>query len=57
MVCAGYQQYHDADMSIWTYGTIIFRVAGQDNCLDDKLNDYQGTTSGNITQRTQQVWP
>jgi len=54
---AGHTQYANLNPTNWTYGTIIFRVAGQDNCLNDKLKDYQSTTSGNITHQDQQVYP
>ena len=52
---AGITQYKL--LTNWNYGTIVFRVAGQDNCFSDKLNNYQSSTSGNITHSDQQVYP
>ncbi len=52
---AGQTQY--TVLTNWTYGTIIFRVAGQDNCFGDKLKSYQSSTSGNISHQDQQVYP
>lgn len=38
-------------------GNVTFRVAGHDNCFNDKLTSYAGSTSGTITYVEQQVYP
>lgn len=53
---AGHDQYQLAGTNM-TGGAVIFRVAGWDNCLDDKLNNYAGSTSGTLTEDHFQVWP
>jgi hypothetical protein len=52
---AGHDQYHYATNLI--VGTVIFRVAGWDNCLDDTLKNYPGSTSGTLDFRDRQVYP
>ncbi len=54
---AGRTQYAALNSTNWTYGTITFRVAGQDNCFSDTLKNYQSSTSGNIINQDQQVYP
>lgn len=51
---AGHDAYHYATN---ISNTVIFRVAGSDNCFSDTLKSYAGGTSGNITSTTRQVWP
>jgi hypothetical protein len=54
---AGRTQYAALNSTNWTYGTITFRVAGQDNCFGDTLKTYQASTSGTITYVDDQVYP
>lgn len=57
------QAWYDGGREQFSYATnlvgtaIVFHVAGQDNCMDDTLNSYPATTSGNITDDHNQVWP
>ena len=37
--------------------SVTFRVAGHDNCFNDKLTSFAGSTSGTITYVEQQVFP
>jgi hypothetical protein len=51
---AGHEQYSIATNMT---GTVVFRVVGWDNCMDDKLNNYAGSTSGSLAEDHLQVWP
>lgn len=56
------QAWYDGAHNSYQYATnisntVIFRVAGSDNCFSDTLKNYAGGTSGNITSTTRQVYP
>lgn len=38
-------------------GNVTFRVVGHNNCFNDKLSNYAGSTSGTISYVDQQVYP
>ena len=40
-----------------TLTTVIFRVTGWDNCMDDKLTSYPDIGTGSLTVKDQQVYP
>jgi hypothetical protein len=53
---AGHDQYNNAT-GLTGISSIVFRVAGWDNCLDDTLKSPPDSTSGTLDYRDQQVYP
>jgi len=58
---AASKQYHEAAPGAIT-NTVIFRVTGYPECMDDKVNAYTdpsspSATPGNLTKQDQQVYP
>lgn len=53
---AGHDAYHNAT-NIPSGSTVVFRVAGFENCFNDTLQRYAGSTSGDIISHTQPVYP